>query len=88
MRKTTIELPEPLFRQVKMLAAREGKTFRSLVVAVLEAEIHRHTAGGNHPDEPYWGDRDYLPEFDRFRRAGAYVGGDSSDALSEERDQR
>ncbi len=34
--KTTIELPDPLFRQAKVLAARRGTTLRELVVEGLQ----------------------------------------------------
>ena len=34
--KTTIELPEPLFRRAKVLAARRGTTLRALVVEGLQ----------------------------------------------------
>ena len=34
--KTTLELPAPLFRRAKMLAARRGTTLRSLVIEGLE----------------------------------------------------
>ncbi len=34
--KTTIELPDPLFRQAKVLAARRGTTLRALVVEGLQ----------------------------------------------------
>lgn len=88
MKKTTIELPEQLYRRTKMLAAKEGKTFRSLVVEALESELARSTAGGTRDDHAYWANRDLLPAFDRFRREGAYAAGtDSTDALSEDRDR-
>jgi Zn-dependent alcohol dehydrogenase len=38
--KTTIELPDPLFRRAKVLAARRGATLRDLVVEGL-----RHVTG-------------------------------------------
>lgn len=40
--KTTLELPAPLFRRAKMLAARRGTTLRSLVIEGLE----QVTSGG------------------------------------------
>ena len=40
--KTTIELPDPLFRQAKIFAARRGTTLRELVVEGLQ---HVTTAG-------------------------------------------
>jgi hypothetical protein len=43
--KTTIELPDPLFRRAKILAARRGTTLRELVVEGLQ----HVTAGGPVP---------------------------------------
>jgi hypothetical protein len=40
--KTTIELPDPLFRRAKILAARRGTTLRELVVEGLQ---HVTTSG-------------------------------------------
>lgn len=86
MKKTTIELPDQLYRRAKVLAVQEGKTFRALVVDALESELARASAGGE-PTERYWASRRLLPEFERFRRQGAYArGNDSTEALSEDRD--
>ncbi|MSU66855.1 MAG: hypothetical protein EXS38_12325 [Opitutus sp.] len=44
--KTTIELPDPLFRQAKIFAARRGTTLRELVVAGLQqVTASRDSAG-------------------------------------------
>lgn len=37
--RTTIDLPDPLFREVKTRAAREGMKLRELVIRFLEAGI-------------------------------------------------
>jgi len=37
--RTTIDLPDPLFREVKTRAAREGMKLRELVICFLEAGI-------------------------------------------------
>jgi len=37
--RTTIDLPDPLFREVKIRAAREGMKLRELVICFLEAGI-------------------------------------------------
>lgn len=53
----------------------------------LESELTRATGTGD-PVDRYWANRNLLPDFERYRRAGAYAGGtDSTDALSEDRDQ-
>lgn len=85
----TIELPERLYRRATTFAAQEGKTFRSLVVDALEAELARSDAGSVASKKPYWANRNLLPAFDRYRRVGAYGNGaDSTETLSDDRDQR
>ena len=39
--KTTLDIPDPLFREAKMAAAREGTTFRAVVNRALQAELER-----------------------------------------------
>ena len=39
--KTTIEISDPLFRDAKRVAAREGTTLRTLIEAGLRSELER-----------------------------------------------
>jgi hypothetical protein len=39
--RTTIEIPDMMFREVKSLAARSGKSLRSFVVRAIEKEVAR-----------------------------------------------
>jgi hypothetical protein len=39
--KTTLEIPEPLFRKVKATAARQGRTLKQLVQEALSEKIAR-----------------------------------------------
>ena len=41
--KTTIELPDAIFRQAKALAAARGVTLRPLLTKALEDRLRRHT---------------------------------------------
>ena len=43
--RTTIDLPDPLFREVKTRAAREGMKLRELVIRFLEAGIRERGSG-------------------------------------------
>ncbi|MDE0617806.1 MAG: hypothetical protein OXH87_09485 [Rhodospirillaceae bacterium] len=51
--KTTIELPAPLFRQAKALAAARGVTLREFIAEAVEEQIrrcsHEDRAGGTEP---------------------------------------
>jgi hypothetical protein len=40
--RTTIELPDPLFRKAKATAALRGSTMKELVVRAIEREIRNH----------------------------------------------
>jgi hypothetical protein len=44
--KTTVELPDELFREVQQVARAEGTTMRSLMEEGLRAVIARHLAAG------------------------------------------
>jgi len=39
--KTTLEIPEPLFRKIKATAARQGRTLKELVQEALSEKIAR-----------------------------------------------
>jgi len=49
--KTTLEIPDPLFRRAKSLAARDGKSLKQFVNEALEEKLR----GGKSPSEkPAW----------------------------------
>ena len=53
--KTTIELPDVMFRQAKALAAARGVTLRQLFTEALEEELRRCTRRNRAGDaEPPW----------------------------------
>jgi hypothetical protein len=39
--RTTLDLPDPLYRRLKLQAAREGKNLRELVIRYLEEGLRR-----------------------------------------------
>jgi len=39
--RTTIDLPEPLFREVKAMAARRGASLKTVICAAVEAEVRK-----------------------------------------------
>ncbi len=43
--KTTLEIPEPLFRQLKISAAKQGKTIRAVVNEALTEKLSRSQHG-------------------------------------------
>jgi hypothetical protein len=46
--RTTVDLPDDLFRDLKLKSAREGVTLKQLIVRALEAHIH-DVQGGRKP---------------------------------------
>ena len=53
--KTTVELPDVLFRQAKALAAARGVTLRRFFTEALEEQLRRRPRGGRAGDrEPPW----------------------------------
>jgi hypothetical protein len=52
MLKTTLEIPEPLFRQLKISAAKQGKTIRAVVNEALTEKLNRSQHGIG--DLPAW----------------------------------
>lgn len=51
--KTTIEIPDPLFRKAKSRAAERGQTLKELVTEALQEKL-AGGAGKPHPGEPEW----------------------------------
>ena len=39
--RTTIDIPDPLFREVKARAAYEGKKMKDLITGFIEAGLHK-----------------------------------------------
>lgn len=59
--KTTIEIPDPLFRRAKSRAAERGQTLKALVTEALEVALAR--AAAHERSEPTW-----MEGFGRLRR--------------------
>lgn len=58
--KTTIEIPDPLFRKAKSRAAERGTTLKTLVTEALQEKL---AAGKTRPGEPAW-----MQGFGKLRR--------------------
>ena len=88
--KTTIDIPESLYRKAKIRAFERGTSLRALVVDALAREIDAPQAA----DEAFSGvgffaRRKLLPEYEALMKAGAPAGGsDSTQVISEDRSSR
>jgi hypothetical protein len=87
--KTTIDLPEPLYRQAKIRAVQTGQTLKHLVIASLSREM---TTPVTEEGKSFGERRQLLPEFNRAMKAGAYRPApgarDITEMISEDRDAR
>ena len=52
--KTTIELPEALFRRAKSVAAQEGVTLKQLLTEALESQLDARRRARNGKAAPKW----------------------------------
>ena len=60
--KTTIEIPDPLFRKAKSRAAERGQSLKEFVTEALQTKI-ANDSGGSHSNEPPW-----MAGFSKLRR--------------------
>jgi hypothetical protein len=60
--KTTIEIPDPLFRKAKSKAAERGQTLKELVTEALQEKLATYTINAR-PGEPEW-----MAGFGKLRR--------------------
>jgi hypothetical protein len=69
--KTTIDIPESLFKRARIHAVERGITLKEVVLASLEREL---AAPGTAEDRhiSYWANRKLLPEFVRLQGEGAF----------------
>ena len=86
--KTTINIPESLYKTAKIRAIELGQSLKQVVLTSLERELGEPKADGA-PKASNWANRKLLPEYEAALKAGAFSGGtDSTVIISEERDAR
>ena len=89
--KTTIEIPEDLYKKTKIRAIECGLTIKQIVLNSLERELQNPPLI-KQSDTSYWANRKLLPEFAAAQKAGAYRpkpdDRDITDMISDDRDGR
>ena len=89
--KTTIDIPDPLYKKVKIRAIERGQTLKQIVLISLERELEAPQVIEEAPAS-YWAKRKLLPEFEAAQKAGAYRpkpgDRDITDLISADRDGR
>lgn len=68
--KTTIDLPEPLYKKAKILAIERGQTLKQIVLTSLEKELGLPPAVGE-PKPSSWANRKLRPGYRRLLESGA-----------------
>ncbi len=69
--KTTIDIPEPLYKKAKIRAIERGQTLKQIVLISLKRELEAPKAVGEAPSS-YWANRNLRPDFVRLRAEGAF----------------
>lgn len=67
--KTTIDIPEPLYKKAKIRAIERGQTLRQIVLTSLQRELEGPSTVGE-PKMPYFANRRLVPEFARLEAEG------------------
>jgi hypothetical protein len=67
--KTTIDIPEPLYKKAKILAVERGQTLKQVVLTSLQKEL-AETPEVAERRTPYFAHRKLVPEFKRLSEAG------------------
>jgi hypothetical protein len=67
--KTTIEIPESLYKMAKIRAIERGQTLKQIVLTSLEKELGVSVAD-EESQSSYWANRKLHPEFQRLSEAG------------------
>ena len=89
--KTTIDIPEALYKKVKIRAIERGQTLKQIVLAALQRELSlSDEVPAIHPSP--WATRKLLPAFAHLQANGAFrskLGDrDISEIISEDREDR
>ncbi len=86
--KTTIDIPEPLYKRAKIRAVEQGQTLKDLVLNALQRELTVRSRDDS-PAQSFVDRRKLLPSYEAALNAGAFSGGsDSTVIVSEDRSSR
>ena len=92
--KTTINIPDPLYRQAKIFAVEQSTSLNDILLRGLERELRADSDRSESPAPPvpYFARRKLLPAFARLQAAGAFRpkpgDRDVTDLISDDRDGR
>ena len=91
MMKTTIDIPESLYKKAKIRAVERGQTLKQIVLESLERELEPRPGQASMYSSP-WANRKLLPEFARLQASGAFRprpgDRDITELISQDREDR
>lgn len=86
--KTTIDIPEALYKKAKIRAVETGQTLKQIVLTSLEKELNPTAKVAEEPSS-YWANRKIRAGFQQIVESGILDGGtDSTQIISEDRSSR
>jgi len=86
--KTTIDIPDPLYKRAKIRAVETSQTLKQIVLTALSKELEPNSADPE-PGQSFLEKRKLRPDFKRLMESGALGGGtDSTIIVSEDRSSR
>jgi hypothetical protein len=86
--KTTIDIPDSLYREAKIRAVEERTSLKAILLRGLEREIRAEPVIAP-AEKSYWANRKLRPGYAAALKAGAFSGGtDSTTVISEDRSGR
>jgi hypothetical protein len=86
--KTTIDIPESLYKRAKIRAIQDGITLKQMVLNALERQLNSADVR-EATDHPYWSQRLLRPGYAEALKTGAFARGtDSTAIISEDRSSR
>lgn len=87
--KTTIDLPDDLYRRAKIKAVEQSTTLKDLLISSLAVSVSTSSQTQATTPAERWARRRIVPGYARLREANAFAAGtDSSTILDEERGAR
>ncbi len=87
--KTTIDIPEALYKKAKIRAVEQGQTLKQVVIDSLVKELDGRSALEPKRELSFWEKRETLPAYQAALDAGGFSGGtDSAVIISEDRSSR
>jgi hypothetical protein len=86
--KTTIDIPDALYKKAKIRAIERGQTLKDIVLTSLIKELEPPSVIPA-PGQSFMERRKLLPAYEAALKAGAFSGGtDSAQIISEDRSSR